>query len=295
MKKILTYMLLAFAVFAFTNCTKDEDDPIVLPTLDLKAETGYISQNTNAAFGDTLLFGVIAKSNGKDNLVKFKVEVNDQLLLDSTINTAEFNFDFYTIKGISNVEEWTMTVTDIAGNSFNKTVTITAEFGEINSFTAILMGAQDNAEVQSFLSLSDNLATLYFQAQAFENQEDIDMFCFFENNEESQNMMSLAAPGTGIDGIFSGQTAPENYTIKNTTYFCKTNLTAAEFDAVENDAVVLDSYDPENKFRKAKLLTEGDVYSFKLQSGLFGLFKVISVDGEETGTLELAIKVQKQQ
>lgn len=287
-------MWLALAVFAFTNCTKDEDDPIVLPTLNLKAETGYISQNTNAAYGDTLLFGVIAKSNGKDNLVKFRVEANDQLMLDSTINTAEFTFDFYTLKGISQTEEWTMTVTDIAGNSFNKTVTITADFGEINSFTTVLMGAQDNVDVQSFLSLSDNLATLYFQAQAFQNQEDIDMFCFFENNEESQNMMSLAAPGTGITGIFSGQTSPENYTTKNTTYFCKTSLTAVEFDAIQDDAVVLDSYDPDNKFRKAKLLTAGDVYAFKLQSGLFGLFKVIAVNGEETGTLELAIKVQKQ-
>ncbi len=294
MKRFFTYMWLALAVFAFTNCTKDEDDPIVLPTLNLKAETGYISQNTNAAFGDTLLFGVIAKSNGKDNLVKFRVEANDQLMLDSTINTAEFTFDFYTLKGISQTEEWTMTVTDIAGNSFNKTVTITADFGEINSFTTVLMGAQDNVDVQSFLSLSDNLATLYFQAQAFQNQEDIDMFCFFENNEESQNMMSLAAPGTGITGIFSGQTSPENYTTKNTTYFCKTSLTAVEFDAIQDDAVVLDSYDPDNKFRKAKLLTAGDVYAFKLQSGLFGLFKVIAVNGEETGTLELAIKVQKQ-
>ncbi len=294
MKRFFTYMWLALAVFAFTNCTKDEDDPIVLPTLNLKAETGYISQNTNAAYGDTLLFGVIAKSNGKDNLVKFRVEANDQLMLDSTINTAEFTFDFYTLKGISQTEEWTMTVTDIAGNSFNKTVTITADFGEINSFTTVLMGAQDNVDVQSFLSLSDNLATLYFQAQAFQNQEDIDMFCFFENNEESQNMMSLAAPGTGITGIFSGQTSPENYTTKNTTYFCKTSLTAVEFDAIQDDAVVLDSYDPDNKFRKAKLLTAGDVYAFKLQSGLFGLFKVIAVNGEETGTLELAIKVQKQ-
>lgn len=286
-------MWLAMAVFAFSNCTKDEDDPIVMPSLVLKSETGYISQNTTASYGDTLRFSVIAKSNGKDNLVKFKVEANNIIMLDSTINTTEFNFNFYTIKGIADTEEWVITVTDISGNSFNKTVTITANFGEINSFTTVLMGAQDNVEVESFLSLSHNLATLYFQAQAFQNQADIDMFCFFENNEESQNMMSLAAPGTGIDGIFSGATAPENYEIKNTTYFVKTSLTAAEFDAAQNDALILDSYDPDNKYRKAKLLTAGDVYSFKLQSGLFGLLKVIAVDGEETGTLELSIKVQK--
>lgn len=292
MKKLLTLLSMTIiAVLLFTNCTKD-DEPI-MPTLTLKSETGYVSSNTTVAYGDTLLFGVIANGNGTDNLVKFKVEVNDQLLLDSTINTQNFNFDFYTIKGITDVESWVLTVTDIAGNSTNKTITITGEFGEIDSYTTILMGAQDNVTDKSFLSLSNNAATTYYQAEAFEHQADIDMFCFFENTPESQNMMSLAAPGTGITGIFSGATSPENYTIKNTTYFVKTTLTAAQFDGVDNDAVILDSYDPDNKFRKAKILTVGDVYSFKLQSGKYGLFKVIAVDGEETGTLEIAIKVQK--
>lgn len=292
MKKLLTLLSMTMiAVLMFTNCTKD-DEP-VMPTLTMKSETGYVSANTTAPYGDTLLFGVIANGNGTDNLVKFKVEVNDQLLMDSTINTQNFSIDFLTVKGIIDVESWVMTVTDIAGNTTNKTITITGEFGEIDSFTTILMGAQDNVTDKSFLSLSNNAATTYFQAEAFEHQADIDMFCFFENTPESQNMMTLAAPGTGITGIFSGATSPENYTIKNTTYFVKTELTASQFEIVNNDAIILDSYNPDNKFRKAKKLTAGDVYAFKLESGKFGLFKVIEVNGEQTGTLEIAIKVQK--
>ncbi|MFH1118579.1 MAG: hypothetical protein V1775_02065 [Bacteroidota bacterium] len=115
------------------------------------------------------------------------------------------------------------------------------------------------------------------------------MFCFFED----ANMMALASPGTGITGVFTGATSPEFYTIKNQTWFVKTTLTAAQFDAVQNDGIVLDSFDTENDFRKAKLLTAGDVYCFKLQNGKYGLLKVIEVTGAATGTLEIAIKVQK--
>lgn len=292
MKKLLSLCGLAvLAGLAFTSCTKDEEK--VLPTISFNQDAGFIYQNTSAAFGDTLKFGVIVKSNGTDNLVKFQLMANGQQLLDSTINTQTFDFNFYTIKGISDSEEWSFITKDIAGNSFTKTITITGTFGQLDSYVTILMGAQDNVTNESFLSLSNNAATRYFQALAFEHQADIDMFCFFENNENSQNMMTLASPGTGITGIFTGATSPENYTTKNTTLFVKTSLTPAQFDAVQNDAIVLDSYDTEFDFRKAKVLTAGDVYSFKLESGKYGLLKVIAVNGETTGTLEIAVKVQK--
>ncbi|NTW26088.1 MAG: hypothetical protein HGA37_15425, partial [Lentimicrobium sp.] len=99
--------------------------------------------------------------------------------------------------------------------------------------------------------------------------------------------------GAGITGIFTGASSPDNYTTKNLTWFVKTALTAAQFDAVQNDAIVIDAFDTENDFRKAKVLTAGDVYSFKLQNGKYGLLKVIAVNGEQTGSLEIAVKVQK--
>lgn len=276
----------------FTNCTKDADEP-GNPTIILNSDAGFITGNTTASYGDTLKIGINANRNGTDNLVKFTISVNNQVLMDSTINAQSFNYSFYTIKSIADVEAWTMIVTDIAGHTSDVSVTITGAFGEIDNYTTILMGAQDNVTSESFLSLSNNQATLYMQAAAFEHQTDIDMFCFYENTPEHQNMMTLAAPGSNITGIFTGATSPDNYTTKNVTFFVKTDLTASMFDAVQNDAVIMASYNPDNKFKKAKVLTEGDVYAFQLQSGKYGLFKVVDVTGEETGTLTLAIKVQK--
>jgi hypothetical protein len=106
-------------------------------------------------------------------------------------------------------------------------------------------------------------------------------------------MMALAAPGSNIKEIFTGATAPEFYATKNVTFFTKTTLTAAQFEAVQNDAVIRASFDPNNKFKKAKLLTVGDVYAFKLQSGKYGLYKVTAVEGTEDGTLQIAVKIQK--
>lgn len=295
MKKLFAFcgMVLLTGLF-FTSCTKEEDEP-VLPTINFNTASGYVFENTTAAYGDTLTFGVTANGNGTDNLVKFQLLANGQQLVDSTINTQAFVFNFFITKSIADVEEWSFIATDIAGNSFTKTITITGAFGQLDSYVTILLGAQDNATTESFLSLSNNMATRYLQAQAFEHQADIDMYCFYENTPEHQNEMALGSPGANITGIFTGATSPDNYDVatKNLTWFVKTTLTPAQFDAVQNDAIVVDSYDENFDFKKAKLLAAGDVYSFRLQNGKYGLLKVIAVDGTETGTLTMAIKVQK--
>jgi hypothetical protein len=155
----------------------------------------------------------------------------------------------------------------------------------------LLLGAQDNPTDPSFLSTSDGVR--YMQAQAFENQAKIDLFCFYENTASHQNMMTLASPGSNITGIFTGTTSPENYTVKNVTFFVKTTLTAAQFDAITTDEAILSAFDNDNKFKKAKQLAVGEVYAIKVQSGKYGMFKVTNVTGTETGKLEFTLKMQK--
>lgn len=288
----ILYFLIIGMLAIITSCSKDDDEP-GLPTLSFIQDTGYVYSNATAPFGDTLKMGIIANSNGTDNLVKCQIFNNGISILDSSINAASFQYEFSLTKSVATKDILVFRVTDLAGHINTDSITITGNFGEINTYSSIVFGAQDNATVESFLSYSNNSATKYFQNAAFDHQADIDMFCFYENTAGHQNMMTLAAPGSNITGIFEGESSPENYTVKNVTYFVKTSLTIAEFDAVQNDAVILASFEPENQYKKAKVLTAGDVYAFLLQSGKQGLYKVVAVDGTETGTLEIAVKIQK--
>lgn len=294
MRRVFSLLgLIMFTGLIFTSCTKDENEP-VLPVVAFDQKPGFITEDATAAYGDTLFFGVILKGNGTDNLVKLMIKANDQTVLDSTINTQNFNIILSTIKGTNPKDVWSFSTTDVAGNRKEETITITANFGAINTYTTILMGAQDNATTESFLSLSDNAATLYLQAAAFQNQSKIDIFCFYENTPTHQNLMSLGSPASGITGVFTGATSPDNYTTKNLTRFCKTELTSAQFDAIGDDALLLDQYKAADARKKASVLAVNDVYAFRIQSGLTGLFKVLEVNGDATGTLKIAVKVQKQ-
>jgi len=288
---ILSLVIIAVSVFV-AGCSKNEDP--IPPTIIFKQATGYVSANTNANYGDTLKFGITAKSNGTDNIAKFQIFANGQQMLDSTVNTATFTLAVTTVKSILDKEVWKFVTTDIAGNSKTDSIVITGIFGEILTYSSKTLGAQSNTTEKGFISYSNSTATQYTQDEAFNHQADIDMFCFYENTPPSHvNLMTLAAPGSNITGILTGTTSTEQYAVKNVTNFVKTTLTAAQFDAVTNDAVIRASFEPKNQFRKAKLLTASDVYSFKLQSGKYGLFKVIAVAGAEAGTLQIAVKIQK--
>jgi hypothetical protein len=289
-KKTLSFLTaIAFISVLFTSCSKDEE---VLggPTVNFIATTGYTSSDVTVLYQDTVLVGITAVSNGSDNIKQVKITANEELLKDTVISQPQFELSINIVKGVAATETWKFEVIDVAGHSTIKTLVL-SRVNLINSYNVLLLGAQDNPTDPSFLSTSDGQR--YMQAQAFENQAKIDMFCFYENTASHQNMMTLASPGSNITGIFTGTTSPENYTVKNITFFVKTALTATQFDAITTDEAILTAFDNDNKFKKAKQLAVGEVYAIKVQSGKYGLFKVTNVTGTETGTLEFTLKMQK--
>lgn len=150
------------------------------------------------------------------------------------------------------------------------------------------LGSQYNTTTGGFYSIDEN--AVYTIANAFQNQSKIDMFCFWEEG----NDFSIASPGSSINGIFTGAYSFDNWTTKNLTMFCKTSLTAAQFDALaETDNIIVTSFDTANDRKKAKQLQSGDVWAFKTTLSKYGLFKVTAVSSDTTGTVSFAIKVKK--
>jgi hypothetical protein len=152
------------------------------------------------------------------------------------------------------------------------------------------IGAQDNINAGGFYSVSEN--KVYTMDAAAQNPGVIDILCFYE--AEGGNNIAIASPGTGIDGIFTGNSAPGNWTTQNTTYFTKTTLTTDQFDALEEtDLLIVNSYDTANAFRKAKDLMVDDIYAFKTQVEAYGLFKVTDVVQGADGKVTFEVKVKK--
>jgi len=152
------------------------------------------------------------------------------------------------------------------------------------------IGAQENVTNGGFYSVSEN--KVYTMDAASQNQGVIDILCFYE--ADNGNNIAIASPGSNITDIFTGTSAPENWTTKNTTYFTKTTLTAVQFNALEEtDQLIVTSFDTANAFRKAKDLKIDDIYAFQTQVEAYGLFKVTEVVQGADGKVAFEVKVKK--
>ena len=72
-----------------------------------------------------------------------------------------------------------------------------------------------------------------------------------------------------------------------------TSLSTTQFDQAINDSLLIVSYPITGTTKKSKFLQTGQIISFKDQASKLGLIKVISVNGTDSGTIELAIKIQE--
>lgn len=166
----------------------------------------------------------------------------------------------------------------------------------------VKLGAQDNTSIGAFYSVSEN--KVYTQAEALNNQAKIDLLCFYENTDTHQNMTTISSPGANITGIFTDDNGDEyftSWTTKNTTYFTlpATDLTVEQFDQLKDGDTVIASYYDETVTsgnKKAKVLAVDDIYAFKTQGGIYGLFKVIELSNPESvaGWIKIEIKIASQ-
>lgn len=70
-------------------------------------------------------------------------------------------------------------------------------------------------------------------------------------------------------------------------------ISGAQFDAAENDSLLVSGYKPENVSGLCKYCYTGKVVPFKTAGGKYGMVKVITADEKEGGSMEIAIKIQQ--
>jgi hypothetical protein len=286
--------IICIAAFLLTACHKEEETTNG-PSIKLSIDSSYVYNDTAILIGSTFKVGIIAVS-GDVNITNFMIKIttdSTQTYLDSGLNSASFNINKYLVKGVSQQETWTFIVRDKAGKSASLSIIISADsnstYGPVITIPSITLGAQNHTTVGSFLDIKN--VQVYNLTDAFGIQDSIEI-CYYYDLLQGENNV-IASPNANIDAsVYPGQYTLTNWTIRNETRYLKTTLTASDFSGISNDSLLIASYNTPLSKRKAKNLVAGDIYSFKTAKGKFGLFKVLNVNGTDSGTVEIMVKIQ---
>lgn len=290
MKKNL-FLLLVVAISCTFSCKKEEKTP-VNPILNLSNETGFVFSDTTFDVGTSYKIKVICNNNNGSNLTNLEVKLNDTInVLNFGLNAPYLEKEVTITKTAEEVDNVEIIIRNFDGLTATKTLKITKKsspYKEITFVENITIGAQNNSTIGAFLNAQTG--NIYTQDDAFNNQSLIDILYYFN----AQDLNCLSSPGGNITGIFTGSTSPENWNIKNTTYYSRNpiNITNDEFNNCNNDSLIIAHIFTDGG-RKAKSLTINQFWAFQTQSGKYGIMKINSVSGENTGTINISYKIQK--
>ncbi len=217
---------------------------------------------------------------------------NDSIrMLDFGFNAVSIEKDVVLNKNSDSIQLLTIIIYNSKGLRSALYIKLTkngSAYKSVLYYPDITLGAQNNSATGSFASLSNGL--VYVLNNAFQNQQLIDLLYYYNTIDFN----ALGSPGSNITGIYSGSNAPEYWTAKNTTYFSRNiiNIPVASFDNAINDSLIIANTFA-NGGRKAKSLAANQIWAFQTQAGKFGLIKVIQVDGQESGSVKIAVKMQQ--
>jgi hypothetical protein len=285
--------LLFFAMLTlFIKCTEEE---AIGPTVSLYGGE-FIDADATVAPGAVLAFSWHAQKG--DAKLESVTITRDQVALsgwnakeipnsqnenytDTALLEAPLNEGAYTYEII---------VTDKDAMTASKSVVITVDAsmagGPIVTYTAILMGAQSNVDLGSFLDIETG--DVYLIGPATTNQSIIDVVYYYG----SQNLATLTAPDDATVGGGSGNLSLcESWTNKNATRFGTTSITAAEFDDIVNDIDIVAQTGITNS--KETQLTVGKVLSVMTVGGKKGLIKVAAITTGTAGSITIDVKIQE--
>lgn len=294
-----------FALFAvvqlFINgCNSEEGNH--KPTLFLKTGVAYTADGAYISAGGKIRIGIQA-SGGGVALTYLRIEkqtasgITTQVDKGIYIGEEGLDEDFLFSKDTTSVETWKIMVMnadrDTVSRSFRIYKDSGTSYGDINFFPSIIMGLQDNTDHDQYLDLENGLS--YHSANIAGHEAEINWLGYYYVTS------GLPSPSFTCPGYTASITYyPElgSWPVKSSTVYdyvtSDNNLISFEqFDAAQNDSLLVSGFKPEKVSGNCKYCYTGKVVPFKTQSGKYGLIKVIRADQVAGGTMELSVKVQK--
>jgi hypothetical protein len=289
-----------FGILIFVSCSKEASEHTT--TLFLKTGTAFTADGASIPVGGTIRIGVQASGSGTAlTYIRIdRITSSDTLIqLDRGIYAGSdgYDADFVFSKDTSEVETWVITVMNADRVQASKSLVIKrgsgAAYGEISYFPSITLGMQSNSSVEQFLDVDQGVA--YNSVNINGHEGDIDLICYYYITS-GLSSPTFTCPGyTAAVAYFP---ILSSWQTKCTTLFdyrsTDNNLVSVDqFDAAQNDSLLVTAYKPDKVSGNCKFCYTGKVVPFKTQAGKYGLIKVLRADETETGSLEVSVKVQK--
>lgn len=292
MKKL--FIILFSLILVIFGCEK-ESPQYTQPSISFITDSGFVYSDTTLKLGETFKIGIDASSPNV-NVTNFIIRVESDKLetfFDSGMNTPDLHYKRYITKGIAESEKWIFIINDRNGISneisFYTKLDSLSNYGDIEYFPSVDLGAQNNS-IGSFFSLAED--SIYTLNSAFNNQDNIDICYYYDFIDTDEN--TIASPGANIDTlVYEGESGLSNWETRKTTRYKTVNITEEDFFNATNDSLLIATYGQSDGNRKAKNLQSGSIISFKNENGKVGLFKVNYVSGTDEGTINISIKVQE--
>lgn len=277
----------------FTACSDDDDlsgDHITIEPSANNPSKAYVGKSFDIKFTVDLLDNKISEvdvrtgnfsiagypktkfDDNKTNLLKFTYEPKE-----SEVGELTFTIIAKDNKGAENFEQ--------------VKITIKKQPAAIESFTAVLMGSYDDANLGSFFSTVTG--KVYNITPAGKDSELIDFAYFYGSTNEA----TISAPdnddvfGIGDGKVFGPVTSWAKRLDTRFTKISAENLTVTEFDDAENDEIITDN-EPEELSKMVNKLQDGDLVFFVTADDKKGIFKVAELDNKAK-TITIDVKVQK--
>ena len=294
--KLFALMFLAGALI-FSSCKKDDDDVAIAgPSITFQNGNNSLDFDTNNPEGIDV--NVDFKADGKVASFKITFLDGDSIIdLTSTYKgdkSGTYRFERSAAKVGADLQKgsgtvkYLFTLIDKEDNKKQATYIVKIARGDINSYTAVLLGGQSNlsepsaydAESNSKISVSNNTST--------EDQAKVDfIFAYGTSNE-----YYIAAPSN--DDIATSHSDVSSWTTRNATKVGTTGVTSVIFDAIDDDALIISSTDGIST-EKVNHLTVNQVFGFITVNGKKGLAKVVSVEGTDPASRKITLDVKVQQ
>ncbi|MBI9054354.1 MAG: hypothetical protein JEY96_11090 [Bacteroidales bacterium] len=300
MKVYKLFIFLAIIVTAF-SCSEEElseTDPFIL----LKSGDEFNQSGDYVPIGGQLKFGISAVGDGAAITNLTVQRITDEGIiteLDKGIFIEKGGLDTLVtfVKGAANIEKWRFSImNDHRDTASTSTVIFRGEgsaYGPIDFFPSVTIGYQNSPSLPNYVDLNAGIA--YDNTSVSGKEATIDFVSYYYQNS-GKSSPTLSCPSYENARFYFP--AISDWTTQNSTlydyYTCDNDVVSeTQFDESQNDSLMVNAYTPNSVSGTCKFCYTGKIIPFKTIQGKYGIIKVIRADEFDTGSIEIAIKIQK--